>query len=152
MFSGDSLGGSGGLLEPPSGDKLFHGKIYEKSGKLLETNPLHDNEKCLNLTFRHVCLFLYFCINVWSFIYLFILGHLISSRHHRSPLQIDLAPTLSVLMGLPIPNNNLGQVLQGVLEAGGLGAEAILDVLYINSQQIVQLMEANVPSYKSGMS
>ena len=29
--------------------------------------------------------------------------------------------------------------------------EAILDVLYINSLQIVQLMEANVPSYKSGM-
>ena len=80
-----------------------------------------------------------------------ILGHLISTKHNRSPLQIDLAPTLSVLMGLPIPNNNLGQVLQGALEAGGLGVEAILDVLYINSLQIVQLMEANVLSYKSGM-
>ena len=69
----------------------------------------------------------------------------------RMPLQIDLAPTLSVLMGLPIPNNNLGQVLQGVLEAGGVPVESILELLYFNTLQVVRLMEANVPGYKYGM-
>ena len=41
LFSGGFRGGSGGSLEPPSGSKFFqfHGKIYEKSGKMLETNP-----------------------------------------------------------------------------------------------------------------
>ena len=40
--SGGFRGGSGGSLEPPSETKLFqfHGEIYEKSGKMLKTNPL----------------------------------------------------------------------------------------------------------------
>ena len=35
-ISGGFRGGSGGLLEPPSGTKLFqfHGEIYEKLGKM----------------------------------------------------------------------------------------------------------------------
>ena len=65
-------------------------------------------------------------------------------------MQIDLAPTLSVLLGLPIPKNNLGQVLQGVLEAGGVPVESVLELLYFNSLQIVKLMEANIPGYKYG--
>ena len=42
QVSGGFIGGSGGSLEPPSGTKLFqfHGEIYEKSGKMLKTNPL----------------------------------------------------------------------------------------------------------------
>ena len=42
QVSGGFRGGSGGSLEPPSGTKLFHfhGEIYEKSGKMLKTNPL----------------------------------------------------------------------------------------------------------------
>ena len=42
MCSGGFRGGSGSSLEPPSGTKLFqfHGEIYEKSGKILKTNPL----------------------------------------------------------------------------------------------------------------
>ena len=40
--SGGFRGGSGGSLEPPLGTKLFHfhGEIYQKSGKMLKTNPL----------------------------------------------------------------------------------------------------------------
>ena len=40
--SGGFKGGSGGSLEHPSGTKLFqfNGEIYEKSGKMLKTNPL----------------------------------------------------------------------------------------------------------------
>ena len=72
------------------------------------------------------------------------------SNLKRAPLQIDLAPTLSVLLGLPIPKNNLGQVLQGVLEAGGVPVESVLELLYFNSLQIVKLMEANIPGYKYG--
>ena len=42
MYSGGFRGGSGGSLEPPFGSKLFqfHGEMYEKSGKVLKTNPL----------------------------------------------------------------------------------------------------------------
>ena len=42
MFSGGFRGGSGGSLEPPFGSKLFqcHGEMYEKSSKMLKTNPL----------------------------------------------------------------------------------------------------------------
>ena len=42
LFSGGLRGGLDGSLEPPSGTKLFqfHGEIYEKSGKMLKTNPL----------------------------------------------------------------------------------------------------------------
>ena len=42
LFSGRFRGGSGGSPEPPTGTKLFHfhGEIYEKSGKMLKTNPL----------------------------------------------------------------------------------------------------------------
>ena len=42
VLSGGFRGGSGGLLEPPLGSKLFqfHGEMYEKSGKMLKTNPL----------------------------------------------------------------------------------------------------------------
>ncbi|XP_053394935.1 GPI ethanolamine phosphate transferase 2-like [Mercenaria mercenaria] len=66
-------------------------------------------------------------------------------KSQRDILQIDLAPTLSVLMGLPIPNNNLGQVLVGALE--GLSGEEKLSAMYINSQQIVKLMEKSVPDF-----
>ena len=40
--SGGFRGGSGGSLETPFGSKLFHfhGEMYEKSGKMLKTNPL----------------------------------------------------------------------------------------------------------------
>lgn len=33
----------------------------------------------------------------------------------KSSLQIDLVPTLSILMGIPIPSNNLGLLLPGIL-------------------------------------
>lgn len=69
-----------------------------------------------------------------------------SWKSQRDSLQIDLAPTLSVLMGLPIPNNNLGQVLLGALK--GLSDEEILNVMYINTQQIVKLMEASIPDFE----
>ena len=65
-------------------------------------------------------------------------------------MQTDIASTLSVLMGLPITNNNLGQVLQEVLAAAGADVETMLEILYFNTQQVVQLMKANVPSYKHG--
>ena len=52
LYSGGFRGGSGGSPEPPSGAKLFHfhGEIYEKSGKMLKTNPL---SMYLNPPFRN---------------------------------------------------------------------------------------------------
>ena len=42
VFNGRFRGGSGGSHETPSGTKLshFHWEIHEKSGEMLETNPL----------------------------------------------------------------------------------------------------------------
>lgn len=64
-------------------------------------------------------------------------------------LQIDLAPTLSLLMGLPIPSNNLGQALTQPLSR--LSDLEKLANLYINAQQIISLMEQNVPDFEHGM-
>ncbi|XP_060576891.1 GPI ethanolamine phosphate transferase 2-like isoform X3 [Ruditapes philippinarum] len=67
-------------------------------------------------------------------------------KSQRELLQVDLAPTLSVLMGLPIPKNNLGQVLIAALE--GLNNEEKLNTMYINMQQIVKLMEKRVSDFE----
>ncbi|KAH3721151.1 hypothetical protein DPMN_064067 [Dreissena polymorpha] len=71
---------------------------------------------------------------------------------HHSLLQIDLAPTLSVLMSLPLPTNNLGQVILGAVD--GLSVSQKLDTLYLNCQQIHGLLLSSVadiahePSYE----
>ena len=70
-------------------------------------------------------------------------------RSTREFLQIDLAPTLSMLMGLPVPSNNLGQGLVNVLD--GFTDVEKLNLLYLNCQQVLQLLEQNVPDPTSGM-
>ncbi|WFC97525.1 mannose-ethanolamine phosphotransferase gpi13 [Malassezia yamatoensis] len=59
---------------------------------------------------------------------------------HRSVAQIDLVPTLSLLLGLPIPYNNLGTVIPELFAShstplGALDA-TLLRALRINARQI----------------
>lgn len=62
-------------------------------------------------------------------------------------LQIDLPPTLSVLMGIPIPNNNLGSLLPGILAA--FRPEERLYALYINARTVAKQYEQNVGAENS---
>lgn len=63
-------------------------------------------------------------------------------------LQIDLAPTMSVLMGVPIPSNNLGSLLFGVIDSFHLSHK--LYAAFVNAQTIVSRSETNAddPDYQ----
>lgn len=58
----------------------------------------------------------------------------------KTKLQIDLAPTLSVLMGVPIPVNNLGSIILSAIDRFQLSHK--LYATFTNAQSIV----ANLPS------
>ena len=81
-----------------------------------------------------------------SILFCYVSGNSWTSGHEL--LQIDLAPTMSILMGLPIPSNNLGQLLLQPL--GTLTDTEKLASVYINAQQIVSLMKPNVANFKKG--
>lgn len=59
---------------------------------------------------------------------------------HRSIQQIDLVPTISLLLGLPIPFNNLGSIIPEVFDRGanGAGAEKALE---LNVNQIKEYLD-----------
>ncbi|UZJ57060.1 hypothetical protein CBS101457_006380 [Exobasidium rhododendri] len=59
------------------------------------------------------------------------------SKGHRSVPQIDFVPTISLLMGLPVPFNNLGSVIP---EAFG-SLDLLLRALRINALQIHRYLE-----------
>ncbi|XP_064624734.1 GPI ethanolamine phosphate transferase 2-like [Lineus longissimus] len=61
--------------------------------------------------------------------------------------QIDIAPTLSLLLGLPIPQNSLGAASPGALH--GLPIRMKLHAMQINTHQLAKVYRQNVPSYKS---
>lgn len=56
-------------------------------------------------------------------------------------LQIDLAPTIAVLMGIPIPSNNLGSIIPGVL--GGFEMTHKLYAVYTNARNMYLQLERN---------
>ena len=62
--------------------------------------------------------------------------------------QTDIAPTLSILLGVPIPQNSLGTVITQAL--GGLDMRHKLQASYVNGQQILKVLQENVPSYTEG--
>ena len=62
--------------------------------------------------------------------------------------QIDLAPTLSLMLGLPVPQNSLGTVIVDALS--GLTIRQKLSATYINAQQLLRVLENNVGNYKQG--
>ena len=66
---------------------------------------------------------------------------------HRSVQQIDLVPTLSLLLGLPIPFNNLGTVIPELFWRDRSGSD-YAKALDINARQVYAYLDAyrNSPS------
>lgn len=62
--------------------------------------------------------------------------------------QIDLAPTLAVLLGIPIPKNNLGTIVTDVLS--GYSIKQKLTLLLINGLQMVEVLKHNVVDFELG--
>ena len=62
--------------------------------------------------------------------------------------QIDLAPTISLMLGLPVPQNSLGTLIIDALS--GLTIRQKLSATYINAQQLLRVLENNVKNYKQG--
>lgn len=80
---------------------------------------------------------------------------LISSAFERKPgdirppkhvQQTDLAATLSVGLGLPIPKSSIGSLLFPVVEGKPMREQ--LRFLHLNTVQLSKLLQENVPSYK----
>ncbi|XP_070563098.1 GPI ethanolamine phosphate transferase 2-like [Ptychodera flava] len=61
--------------------------------------------------------------------------------------QIDLSPTLSLLLGLPIPQNSLGRTIAQMLEI--LPIRDQLRALQVNGHQLTQVLMENVNSYET---
>ncbi|XP_049645937.1 GPI ethanolamine phosphate transferase 2 isoform X2 [Suncus etruscus] len=80
---------------------------------------------------------------------------LISSSFERKPgdgrypkrvQQTDLAATLSIGLGLPIPENSVGRLLFPVVEGKPMREQ--LRFLHLNSVQLSKLLQQSVPSYE----
>lgn len=56
------------------------------------------------------------------------------TERSKEILQIDIVPTLSVLMGLPIPKSNLGNVIVEMLDRSEFSQK--LFALFYNAQQL----------------
>ena len=61
---------------------------------------------------------------------------------------MDLAPTLALLMGVPIPKNNLGTILLHTLR--DYSPREQLHALQLNMHQIYQLLKHNMAQYERG--
>ncbi|XP_076075722.1 GPI ethanolamine phosphate transferase 2, catalytic subunit-like [Mytilus galloprovincialis] len=60
--------------------------------------------------------------------------------------QIDLAPTLSLLLGTPIPKNNIGTVVTDVF--AGFDIQQKLVALMVNGLQVSEVLQHNVADYE----
>ncbi|XP_031540757.2 GPI ethanolamine phosphate transferase 2 isoform X3 [Vicugna pacos] len=67
-------------------------------------------------------------------------------RHPKHVQQTDLAATLSIGLGLPIPENSVGSLLFPVVEGKPMREQ--LRFLHLNTVQLSKLLQENVPSYK----
>lgn len=62
--------------------------------------------------------------------------------------QTDLAATLSIGLGLPIPKSSIGNLIFPVVEGKPMREQ--LRFLHLNTVQLSKLLQENVPSYKKG--
>nr|XP_010600440.1 GPI ethanolamine phosphate transferase 2 isoform X4 [Loxodonta africana] len=67
-------------------------------------------------------------------------------RHPKRVQQTDLAATLAIGLGLPIPRNNVGRLLFPVVE--GKPVREQLRFLHLNTVQLSKLLQGNVPLYE----
>jgi ethanolaminephosphotransferase len=66
---------------------------------------------------------------------------------YRKVAQNDVVPTLSALLGIPIPRNNLGIILPELLgfwktKTSSTGLNAVADLLYRNALQMLDIIKA----------
>ena len=61
--------------------------------------------------------------------------------------QIDVTPTLSSLLGVPIPQNSLGVSIAQTGETLPMSTQ--LGLLHANAQQLSQVFKQNIPNYES---
>ncbi|XP_054717516.1 GPI ethanolamine phosphate transferase 2-like [Uloborus diversus] len=59
--------------------------------------------------------------------------------------QVDFAPTLSVLLGIPIPINSYGSIMPDVLQFSGLSEEEILNAAFYNMMQLYEIHRHTFP-------
>ncbi|XP_020537989.1 GPI ethanolamine phosphate transferase 2 isoform X3 [Jatropha curcas] len=67
---------------------------------------------------------------------------------HNSVHQVDIAPTLALLYGVPIPKNNVGVLISGTFDS--LTDDQQLRALELNSWQLLRLVEAQLPGLSCG--
>ncbi|XP_034220593.1 GPI ethanolamine phosphate transferase 2 isoform X2 [Prunus dulcis] len=66
-----------------------------------------------------------------------------SSSTHNIIYQVDIAPTLALLFGVPIPKNNVGVLIADIF--GYLADDQQLKALELNSWQLLRLLQAQMP-------
>ncbi|XP_031193104.1 GPI ethanolamine phosphate transferase 2 isoform X3 [Mastomys coucha] len=67
-------------------------------------------------------------------------------RHPKHVQQTDLAATLAIGLGLPIPKDSVGSLLFPVIEGKPMREQ--LRLLHLNTLQLSKLLQENVPSYE----
>ncbi|XP_050371365.1 GPI ethanolamine phosphate transferase 2 isoform X2 [Argentina anserina] len=65
------------------------------------------------------------------------------SSNHNNVNQVDIAPTLAHLLGVPIPKNNVGVLIPEIF--GYLSGDQHLKALELNSWQLLRLLQAQIP-------
>ncbi|KAK8472229.1 hypothetical protein PHAVU_002G147900 [Phaseolus vulgaris] len=66
-----------------------------------------------------------------------------SSSNHDTIFQVDIAPTLALLFGVPIPKNNIGVLISQMVDS--LTDDQKLRALQLNSWQLFRLLQAQLP-------
>ncbi|CAH9144929.1 unnamed protein product [Cuscuta epithymum] len=65
---------------------------------------------------------------------------------HNKVNQVDIAPSLALLFGVPIPKNNVGMLLGAALKPlTGITDDQLLRLLELNSWQLLRLLHAQFP-------
>nr|XP_008509404.1 PREDICTED: GPI ethanolamine phosphate transferase 2-like isoform X1 [Equus przewalskii] len=70
-------------------------------------------------------------------------------RHPKHVQQTDLAATLAIGLGLPIPKNSVGHLLFPAIEGKPMREQ--LRFLHLNTVQLTKLLQENVPSYEKAL-
>ncbi|WJX61884.1 hypothetical protein P8452_46933 [Trifolium repens] len=63
--------------------------------------------------------------------------------NHDTIFQVDIAPTLALLFGVPIPKNNIGVLISQMVDS--LTDDQKLRALQLNSWQLFRLLQAQLP-------
>ncbi|KAG0245423.1 major facilitator super transporter protein [Actinomortierella wolfii] len=68
-------------------------------------------------------------------------------QYYRTVNQVDLVPTLSLLMGNPIPKNSVGKIIPELFH--GYSKRDILRALQVNAHQVAHVLKGMWPSFQT---